>query len=329
MPPRLKTPPKGRVAPAPEPKGFISGKITKAASARQGSARYSPEPSPRSRSEGRSPKAGSRPAGAQMQKAPSAADRIAARGATDQRRSARTARARAASEETSLGRLARRLARRLRRVPVVITLPEARKMTAALGLSARHLRHLRSGFDDIDVDGSGNIDPSEFFGALKEAASPLTDQLFRLMDMDGDASISFDEYVCVALAYSTYTQDDILKFCFDTFDLDGSGSIDEREFVLLARSVNNGDPLFSGNFKTALQNIDLNDDGLIDFDEFLAAPGKRSRNFERGAEEGLSPRAAERGPLRRPLHGASSGASGTSLMEFDSASREERFWDRF
>merc|ERR1711939_1214089 len=29
-----------------------------------------------------------------------------------------------------------------------------------------------------------------------------------------------------------------------------------------------GDPLFSGNFRMALENFDTNDDGLIDFDEF-------------------------------------------------------------
>ena len=39
-------------------------------------------------------------------------------------------------------------------------------------------------------------------------------------------------------------------------------------FKRRCKSVNSGDPLFSGNFFIALQNFDLNDDGLIDFDEF-------------------------------------------------------------
>ena len=33
-------------------------------------------------------------------------------------------------------------------------------------------------------------------------------------------------------------------------------------------AVSAGDPLFSGNFRMALENFDTNDDGLIDFDEF-------------------------------------------------------------
>ena len=33
-----------------------------------------------------------------------------------------------------------------------------------------------------------------------------------------------------------YTKDDILRFCFDTFDKDKSNSIDENEFMALLSS---------------------------------------------------------------------------------------------
>ena len=68
--------------------------------------------------------------------------------------------------------------------------------------------------------------------------------------------------------YCMYTKDDILKFCFDLFDLDGGGTIDEKEFIEMCKNVNSGDPLFTGNFRNALLSFDLNADGLIDFDEF-------------------------------------------------------------
>ena len=80
--------------------------------------------------------------------------------------------------------------------------------------------------------------------------TPLTDELFRIMDLDGNQRIDFNEpatrafrntpfpnqnknsfsyrFVAIALVYCMYTKDDILKFCFDLFDLDGSGTIDER-----------------------------------------------------------------------------------------------------
>lgn len=38
----------------------------------------------------------------------------------------------------------------------------------------------------------------------------------------------------------------------------------------LCKAVNEGDPLFAGNFATALQSFDANEDGVITFDEFIA-----------------------------------------------------------
>lgn len=146
--------------------------------------------------------------------------------------------------------------------------PQAIKMSSALGLGQRHLRIMKDQFDDIDVDGSGNIDAVELFEAMGEIKSKITDELFRMMDMDGNARLDFDEYVAVALSYCMYTKDDILKFCFELFDLDGGGTIDEKEFIEMCVSVSAGDPLFAGNFKMALENFDVNDDGLIDFEEF-------------------------------------------------------------
>lgn len=104
------------------------------------------------------------------------------------------------------------------------------------------------------------------FTSLGEARSPFTDKLFELIDIDASGSIDFEEYVHVMATYCMFTKyvliifhwfiievrrrDEILKFCFDTFDVDGSGTIDEKEFIRLCDFVNNGSPIFPGNFKT-------------------------------------------------------------------------------
>ena len=98
------------------------------------------------------------------------------------------------------------------------------------------------------------------------------------------------------------------RFCFECFDVDGSGTIDEKEFVELCkyvhdpfasshlpfppphtiipplpsyqthfiimtnnhgRVINNASPIFPKNFKDALESFDVNEDGLIDYAEFL------------------------------------------------------------
>jgi len=42
-----------------------------------------------------------------------------------------------------------------------------------------------------------------------------------------------------------YKEDDIYDFVFSTFDKDGSGEIDEEEFLDLARTVNNAEVQFA------------------------------------------------------------------------------------
>jgi hypothetical protein len=66
-----------------------------------------------------------------------------------------------------------------------------------------------------------------------------------------------------------YTKTEILKFCFECFDKDNSGTIDETEFISLCKTINNAAPMFPGNFAEAVAQFDSNDDGLIDFNEFI------------------------------------------------------------
>jgi len=146
---------------------------------------------------------------------------------------------------------------------------QVREACEALGLTQKHLKTLKLQFEEIDLDGSGSIDSEEFFEILEENRSPFTDALFALIDLDGSGTIEFEEYCMVCLTYCMYTRKDILKFVFDCFDKDGSGTIDEKEFIHLCNTVNNAAPLFPGNFAEAISQFDTNDDGLIDFNEFM------------------------------------------------------------
>ena len=152
---------------------------------------------------------------------------------------------------------------------IIIRDPLAMEAIDGLGLTQKDLKKLRNKFDDIDIDGSGNIDTEEFFEACGEARSPITDRLFATIDLDSSGTIEFEEFIRVLATYCMFTKDDILRFCFETFDKDGSNAIDEQEFVDLCKHVNNASPTYPGNFKNALENFDVNEDGLIDYAEFI------------------------------------------------------------
>jgi Ca2+-binding EF-hand superfamily protein len=118
---------------------------------------------------------------------------------------------------------------------VILRDPRALEAVEALHLTQDHLKMLRDRFDGIDVDGSGSIDTEEFFEAMGENRSPITDRLFSLIDLDGSGTIEFEEFIRILATYCMYTKDEILRFCFETFDKDGSNAIDEKEFVELCK----------------------------------------------------------------------------------------------
>lgn len=98
-------------------------------------------------------------------------------------------------------------------------------------------------------------------------------------DCDSTSAIDFDEFVRVVCTYSMFTKEEILRcefpvcnwpcrtsthcvfvartVCFRYFDTDDSGSIDEKEYMALARTVNNAAPMFPANFQSALQQFDV------------------------------------------------------------------------
>jgi len=106
----------------------------------------------------------------------------------------------------------------------------AYKTVQALDLKQKHLRRLKKRFDSIDIDKSGSIDYDELFAIMDENRSPFTDSLFALIDVDKSGRIEFCEFVSLCATYCIYTKEDVLRFCFDCFDKDGSGTIDEMEY---------------------------------------------------------------------------------------------------
>jgi Ca2+-binding EF-hand superfamily protein len=66
----------------------------------------------------------------------------------------------------------------------------------------------------------------------------------------------------------TEEQLDELREAFDYNDRDGDGRIEPDEFAVMLDELDAG--MSTAEAKVGFQDIDTNDDGLIDFDEFVA-----------------------------------------------------------
>jgi len=113
------------------------------------------------------------------------------------------------------------------------------KTVQALKLTNKDLRKLKIEFDLVDLDHSGSIEMSEFFAMLDEPKTPYTDALFKLIDLDGNERIDFDEFVHVCGTYCVFDLDGVLEFVFNAFNTDGTpeGKIYEDEFITMMKAI--------------------------------------------------------------------------------------------
>lgn len=144
-----------------------------------------------------------------------------------------------------------------------------RLKTATLKLTLAHLSKIRETFDAIDVDRSGTVDTKELLDVLGERLSPYTNELFlSIVGKKTLSRITYEEYLLLVSTYCMFKKGDILRFSFDCFDTDKSGTITANEYKSLCDVINNSEPDFPGNYISALEMFDTNRDGVIDFNEF-------------------------------------------------------------
>lgn len=133
------------------------------------------------------------------------------------------------------------------------------------------IEEFREAFRVFDVDGSGNIDKEELKKLMlsvgQTPGEEELDEMVRIADADGSGEVDFYEFVALmAHKMADPSNDDAVSQAFDLFDRDGDHLLDVSELRCLMMNV--GEPATWGDIQTLINEVDVNQDGVINVQEF-------------------------------------------------------------
>lgn len=134
--------------------------------------------------------------------------------------------------------------------------------------SDSEIQDLKVRFEQLDTNGDGMLTFSELHEGL--ASLPITElrEIWTSVDIDRSGFIDYSEFLAATVDRAIYLQETKLWAAFVTFDRDSSGKISARELreVLGREGQSIGSELF---WDSLVQEADKNQDGEIDFSEFI------------------------------------------------------------
>mmetsp|Transcript_36164 Transcript_36164/g.89103 ORF Transcript_36164/g.89103 Transcript_36164/m.89103 type:complete len:526 (-) Transcript_36164:476-2053(-) len=159
-------------------------------------------------------------------------------------------------------------------------------MAIAKTLTAEEIMGLKELFHSFDTDNSGTITIDELkVGLEKKGAKTASDELVHLMksiDMDGSGELDYEEFVAAMLSMTKLTNEDNIARAFAYFDADGSGYITLSELRAVMKDFQMkgglGGVVTDKDVDEFMKAADKDNDGRIDYDEFLAMMTERDKS---------------------------------------------------
>ena len=149
-------------------------------------------------------------------------------------------------------------------------------LAMAKTLTNEEISGMKQMFKQFDKDNSGTITINELqMGLEKKGARSTKSELEKMleeMDVDGNGELDYEEFIAATLDQSKMQDEDHLERAFAYFDKDNSGSItlDELKKVIADFGMQ------GMNENEFMKELDANNDGKIDYDEFLAFMSAKS-----------------------------------------------------
>merc|ERR1712232_408338 len=141
-------------------------------------------------------------------------------------------------------------------------------------LNEEQIKALRDTFMSLDANGDGKLTINEMKDGIKKAGlkeiPPDLQQIMEDIDSDGSGVIDYTEFLAATLDKRTYLKEDVCWSAFRVFDRNGDGKISQQELKEVLGDGSVTDTLGKGLVESLMSEVDANGDGVIDFEEFMA-----------------------------------------------------------
>jgi len=135
------------------------------------------------------------------------------------------------------------------------------------------IKALRETFMSLDGNGDGFLTSAELKEGLSKAGlkeiPPDLQQILQDVDSDGSGVIDYTEFLAATLDKRAYMQEDVCWAAFRVFDRNGDGRISREELKQVLLSGDVEDAVGRKTIQDLLADVDSDGDGHINFEEFM------------------------------------------------------------
>ena len=133
-------------------------------------------------------------------------------------------------------------------------------------------KEYKDAFEMFDKDKDGAITARELGNMMRSIGQNPTDEevnaMIKEVDLNSDGKIELDEFITLMARNSpdTQTEDEVIN-AFRVFDKEGNGLIATAELKHIMMTI--GDKMTEAEADEMIHEADIDDDGVINYEEFV------------------------------------------------------------